>query len=339
MNRINLYVFIQIFKSCTLVFFIFLSIAWLLQFSRLFAYLSNLKIDFSKILFLSSYIIPNLINITLPFVLIFGLVLTFIKLDKDKEIIAIYSLGLGVRQINKPLILISILTVLFYLFFNFFLSPFLYEKYKKKEHDLRNLININDINFSNFIELDKNLIIDFSKKNNLFSEIFINYKNLEGDNTIFAKTGKIKRQEDHYIFDLNNGYKLNIYNESLEKLEFENYKIKFPVKKESIYNNYDKNTLTIFDLLKEKDKKKILEKLIDTLLIILIIIFFYFNIIKKNNYKINNILIFIVISIVILITHNVIKNIEINFNQLFVLYNINLIFFLLIVFYLGKKES
>ena len=39
----------QIIKSCTLVFFIFVSIAWLLQISRLFNYLGNLQIEFIKI--------------------------------------------------------------------------------------------------------------------------------------------------------------------------------------------------------------------------------------------------------------------------------------------------
>ena len=56
MKKINLYVFIQIIKSCTLVFFIFISIAWLLQISRLFSYLNNLQIDF-----INAIIKPNII--------------------------------------------------------------------------------------------------------------------------------------------------------------------------------------------------------------------------------------------------------------------------------------
>ena len=45
MNKINLYVFSQIIKSCTLVFFIFVSIAWLMQLSRLLSAMNNLQID------------------------------------------------------------------------------------------------------------------------------------------------------------------------------------------------------------------------------------------------------------------------------------------------------
>ena len=46
MNKINLYIFNQIVKSCTLVFFIFVSIAWLMQISRIFTMMSNLNIQF-----------------------------------------------------------------------------------------------------------------------------------------------------------------------------------------------------------------------------------------------------------------------------------------------------
>ena len=116
MKKINLYVFIQIIKSCTLVFFIFTSIAWLLQISRLFSYLNNLQIDFVNVLFLSFFLIPNLINVTLPFIIIFGLIIAFIKFDKDKEIIAIFSLGLSIKEILKPFFLISIITIFLYLF-------------------------------------------------------------------------------------------------------------------------------------------------------------------------------------------------------------------------------
>ena len=175
MKKINLYVFKQIIKSCTLVFFIFISIAWLLQISRLFSYLNNLQIDFVNVLFLSFFLIPNLINVTLPFIIIFGLIIAFIKFDKDKEIIAIFSLGLSIKEILKPFFLITILTIFLYLFLNLFFSPYIYDKYKQKEFDLRNSINLDNINISNFIQLDENLILDFSKKEDVFEDVFIRF--------------------------------------------------------------------------------------------------------------------------------------------------------------------
>ena len=322
MKKINLYVFIQIIKSCTLVFFIFVSIAWLLQISRLFSYLNNLQIDFVKVLFLSFFLIPNLINVTLPFIIIFGLIIAFIKFDKDKEIIAIFSLGLSIKEILKPFFLISIITIFLYLFLNLFFSPYIYDKYKQKEFDLRNSINLDNINISNFIQLDENLILDFSKKEDVFEDVFIRFIG-ENENIVFAKKARIIKEPKKFIFNLSEGFKLSFINNKIEKLEFENYKLNFPLKNENNYNNYDKNTLTLFNLIKYKDYKSMIERMFDTLILLTVIIFFYFNNIKDNKFSINHIFIYLFFSILIIIFQNIIKNLDFSLQFSFLLNIIN----------------
>ena len=322
MKKINLYVFIQIIKSCTLVFFIFISIAWLLQISRLFSYLSNLKIDFVNVLFLSFFLIPNLINVTLPFIIIFGLIIAFIKFDKDKEIIAIFSLGLSIKEILKPLFLISIIAIFLYLFLNLFFSPYIYDKYKQKEFDLRNSINLDNINISNFIQLDENLILDFSKKEDVFEDVFIRFIG-ENENIVFAKKARIIKEPKKFIFNLSEGFKLSFMNNKIEKLEFENYKLNFPLKNENNYNNYDKNTLTLFNLIKYKDYNSMIERMFDTLILLTVIIFFYFNNIKDNKFSINHIFIYLFLSILIIIFQNIIKNLDFSLQFSFLLNIIN----------------
>ena len=322
MKKINLYVFIQIIKSCTLVFFIFISIAWLLQISRLFSYLNNLQIDFVNVLFLSFFLIPNLINVTLPFIIIFGLIIAFIKFDKDKEIIAIFSLGLSIKEILKPFFLISIITIFLYLFLNLFFSPYIYDKYKQKEFDLRNSINLDNINISNFIQLDENLILDFSKKEDVFEDVFIRFIG-ENENIVFAKKARIIKEPKKFIFNLSEGFKLSFMNNKIEKLEFENYKLNFPLKNENNYNNYDKNTLTLFNLIKYKDYKSMIEKMFDTLILLTVIIFFYFNNIKDNKFSINHIFIYLFLSVLIIIFQNIIKNLDFSLQFSFLLNIIN----------------
>lgn len=322
MKKINLYVFIQIIKSCTLVFFIFISIAWLLQISRLFSYLNNLQIDFVNVLFLSFFLIPNLINVTLPFIIIFGLIIAFIKFDKDKEIIAIFSLGLSIKEILKPFFLISILTIFLYLFLNLFFSPYIYGKYKEKEFDLRNSINLDNINISNFIQLDENLILDFSKKEDVFEDVFIRFIG-ENENIVFAKKARIIKEPKKFIFNLSEGFKLSFINNKIEKLEFENYKLNFPLKNENNYNNYDKNTLTLFNLIKYKDYNSMIERMFDTLILLTVIIFFYFNNIKDNKFSINHIFIYLFLSILIIIFQNIIKNLDFSLQFSFLLNIIN----------------
>ena len=341
MKKINWYIFIEIIKSCTLVFFIFTAISWLLQIPRLFSIMNNLQVDFIKIINLSFFIIPNLINIIMPFIVIFGLILSFIKLNKDKELIAMYSLGLSVRQILKPICLITALFITLSMMLNLFISPYIYNIYKVKEYNLRNIIDIKNINFSNFIELNDNLIIDFKKDGKKFTDIFINYTDDNGENIIFSNYGDIINENNKYIFNLNEGYKINIKKNEIEKLEFENYKIKFATQKNSKYNNYDKNTLTILELLAENDFKNIAEKIYDTIILFLIIVIFYKTLIQFNNFKLKNVSIFLTFCFIILVVHNTIKNIGLDINTLIFIYIFNILLILisiLIIQYKNKYE-
>ncbi|SVD92440.1 uncharacterized protein METZ01_LOCUS445294, partial [marine metagenome] len=151
-NRISFYVFIQIFKACTLIFFIFISISWLLQITRLFSLTNLLQVEIITIFLLSLFLLPNLITIILPFVVIFGIVLCFVKLNKDKELLAIYSSGLNYKTIRSPLIIFILLLSLIYITLNFYISPLIYDKYKLKEFQIRNTINFEKLILSNFLE-------------------------------------------------------------------------------------------------------------------------------------------------------------------------------------------
>ena len=334
MKRINLYVFIQIIKSCTLVFFIFISIAWLMQLSRLFSAMSNMQIEYQSIFFLSLFLIPNLINVLIPFVVIFGLILTFIKLDKDRELIAIFTLGLSMKQVKLPIILITLFFLVIYMILNLFLSPYVYKEYKKKEFRIKNEININDINLSNFLEIE-NIILDFKKDNNEFKEIFINYKDKK-ENIIYAKKGKIINEDGKIIFNLFNGFKLSFIDEENEKLEFENYKLEFLLNSLPTYKILDKNSQTILNIIEEKNYSMIVEKFFDFIVLLIIVFLFYKFNIKSNNYKLNSIFIFLFVSIFINIAHNIIKNIELDF-QLLLIMNITNIAISILLIEFSKK--
>ena len=62
---------------------------------------------------------------------------------------------------------------------------------------------------SNFLEVNQDTVLDFKKKDKTFQEIFINFKT-ETDNVIYSNSGNIFIKEDLYIFELTNGFKLNI---------------------------------------------------------------------------------------------------------------------------------
>ncbi len=194
---------------------------------------------------------------------------------------------------------------------NLYFSPKIYEIYKNKEFDLRNTINFNKIVSSNFLKLNKNTTIDFVKEDNTFKDIFISY-NDKKNNIIYAKKGIIENLNEKFIFKLTNGFKISIneYDE-IEKLEFKNYIFKID-NVINVSNNYDRNTLTIFDDINNKDYLNILFKFFDVLLTILIFFIFYKNNILNVNFSLKNNLFFILITIFLIVVNQFLKTSNIN---------------------------
>ena len=268
----------------------------------------------------------------------FGLIISFIKLEKDRELISIYSLGLSIKSVYKPIIYFSTIILLILITFNFYFSPKIYKDYKIKEFEIRNNINFEKIIISNFIEINKNTYLDFKKKDKKYKEVFIKFSQ-DKDNLIFAKEADIIQDNDKFIFKLIDGFKITLLeNNKIEKLEFDNYTLNINNTSYSEYNNFDNNTFDIFHDLKNKNYINIFYKTIDSLIVVLIIIFFYFNNVKRYKFEISSLLFFIFISSVLLIVNQILKNSEFN-TSAYLFTIITLIFTFLTYFIFIKKYA
>jgi len=314
-DKIKIYLLFQITKYFILILFIFLSVAWLLQITRLFTITNFLHIEVFDILLLSLYLVPNLITIIVPFILIFGLLLCFIKLKKDNELISILSLGLGLKPFRSSLTAFCLVMISIFVLLNFYLAPKVYGIYKIKEFEIRNTLDFNKMVFSNFLNLDKNTILDFEKKDNEYKDIFISFID-DKENIVYAQKGNIYSKNNQYNFKLTNGFKISLNEEEqIEKLEFLNYILKIDYKDLNNSKITDKNTFTIFDDYNAKNYLNISFKILDIFLIIYLIVFFYNNNLKEINFKVINNIYFSCSGICILIINQILKNSEITVNN------------------------
>ena len=322
-DKIKIYLLFQITKYFLLILFIFLSVAWLLQITRLFTITNFLHIEVFDILLLSLYLVPNLITVIVPFILIFGLLLCFNKLKKDNELISILSLGLGLKPFKSSLALFCLITISIFILLNFYLAPKVYGIYKIKEFEIRNTLDFNKILFSNFLNLDKNTVLDFSKKDNEYEDIFIIFFD-DKENIVYAKKGIIFSKNNQYNFKLTNGFKISLNeNEQIEKLEFLNYILKIDYKNLTNNKIIDRNTFTIIDDYNSKNYLNISFKLLDIFLIIYLIMFFYNNNLKEVNFNTFNNIYFTCSGICILIINQILKNSDILVkNYIFVMFSI-----------------
>tara|TARA_B100000963_G_scaffold126624_1_gene110508 strand:- start:167 stop:751 length:585 start_codon:yes stop_codon:yes gene_type:complete len=192
------------------------------------------------------------------------------------------------------------------------------------------------MNFSNFLNLNKNTILDFNKSNNEYKDIFISY-NDEKENIIYAKKGNIFNEFNKYNFQLSNGFKISIDSENqIEKLEFKDYILKLENNNINVSEVVDKNTFTIFDDIERKNFLNITFKIIDSILVIYIIFLFYINNLKKINFTTKNNIYFILLCIFVLITNQILKNSEIILSNYTLI--ISLIIFLSILVSFVKKK-
>ncbi len=330
----------QICKYFLLILFIFLSISWLLQVTRLFTISNFVHIKIFEILFLSFYLIPNIITIITPFILIFGLLLCFIKLNKDNELIAILSVGIGLKPFRNTLFFFNVLIILIFSLFNFYLAPKVYEMYKNKEFELRNTIDFNSMTFSNFLNLDNKTILDFSKKNNEYQDIFISFED-DSQNIVYAKKGNIFSENNKYNFQLTDGFKLSIdKNKQIEKLEFQNYILKIENKRNINADIIDNNTFTIFDDINNKNYLNLTFKIVDIILIIFISIYFYNNNLSKIKFSTGNNIYFLTICVSVLILNQIFKNAEILlFNYLIFIFALIAISLMILILKLKYEKN
>jgi lipopolysaccharide export LptBFGC system permease protein LptF len=267
----------------------------------------------------------------------FGLILSFLKLHRDKEIISMYSLGFKTNAIIKAMFFFSIISIIFLLFFSLYLSPKIYKEYKIKEYEIRNQIDFEKIIVSNFIEINENTFLDFKKEKQKFKEVFIKFTD-EKDNFIYAEEATINQDINKFIFKLINGFRITVVEKNkIEKLEFENYKLNIINNNFKTYDNFDKNTFSIFDDIRNNDYLNIVHKISDTIILIVIILLFYFNNIKFYRFNFYYTTIFLFGSSGLLILNQIIKNLEINYIlNILIIFSIFLIS--LIYFFIGNKN-
>ena len=307
-GKINTYLFLQISRYFFLILFIFLSVAWLLQITRLFTITNFMHIEFLDIILLSLYLIPNIVSVIAPFILIFGLLLCFVRLNKNNELIAILSLGDGLKPFKNTLFFFSLIMIFIFVLLNFYFAPIVYKQYKIHENELRNTLDFDNMMFSNFLNLNNTTILDFKKNNSEYRDIFISFSDTK-ENVVYAKKGNIFNENNQYRFQLSDGFKISVDRENqIEKLEFLNYVLKIDKKNIIKGEIVDQNTFTIFDDLKNGNNLNIVFKIIDIFLIIFVIFFFYKNNLKKINFKFNNNIYFALLCITILIINQIHKN-------------------------------
>ncbi len=207
--RIFKYIFKMSIINTFISFIVIIGLVWVSQSFRSIKFILEKGGSFLDFLKLSLFSMPSWLYISVSFGVFFGVFLTFVKLENDKEMIAMKSSGLNSLQLSFPIIILSLIFSSF-LFLNFhFLLPKSYSFYKNYEDNLRYKKPQILFNEGTFFHFDNKTIFAKSIKGNEIQKIFIkdySFKNQTID--IFAKKAILNLQNNTIKIKLFNGIKI-----------------------------------------------------------------------------------------------------------------------------------
>ena len=221
------YIFNQSIKSVLVSTLVFIGVIWLSQSFKNIKLIIDKGGGLSDFFLLSLYSFPSWLLIALPFGTFAGCMISYMKLENDKEIIVMKSSGMSEIQISKPGILVAIIASIILFFISHFILPNTYRDFKILQNDIRNNSKDFFLKDNVFIDLNETQTIFIgSSNNNLLEKVFIKDQSDPANKVeYYSKSGSIVIDETVNLI-LNNGTKLTTNEKGQTTiLNFERYSI------------------------------------------------------------------------------------------------------------------
>ena len=190
-----------IFLTCLMVFVFIIMAAYMLNVTELMViYGAGLVELFSLIL----CIIPKVILIAMPAACLTAVLLSFIRMSSDNEIIALHSSGISLYQLMSPVVLFSIICFLFSCFLTLYFTPYGNRTYESVFLNIIKTRVESQINEGIF-EYKGDFVFyvnSNSPKNKIMKDVFIVNKKKGEEKTIIAKQARLKYIKDKVYIEL-----------------------------------------------------------------------------------------------------------------------------------------
>ncbi len=221
-NTINKYIFYEFLRYFTVTLFALSVIVWTIQSVNYLDLVTEDGHAFSTYFNYSILTLSKVLTKLIPFCFMIALVLTISKLEKDNEIIALWTSGLNKIYVVNLIFRISIIIMLLQLILTSLINPTLLNL-------SRNIIKTSQFQFIPSLLKEKQfndtvdgltIFVEKKLKENFYNDIFIrdegrvlssvgvSSSTWSGSSTIFAKSGRISKDEK----------KLILYNGNIQKL-------------------------------------------------------------------------------------------------------------------------
>ena len=246
--KINSIIYRYMFKEMippfviSLMFFTF--IFWMAEMLKVTKMVVNYNVDVSTVLLMLAYSTPYFLTFVIPMSIMIAVLLNFLRLSSDNELIALKTSGISIYGLLPPTILFCLIGCLLTLFMTIYGMP--WGRLSVRELIYKVVSSNLEIGLKNrtFNDSFEDVIIYTNKINPKSQElqaIFIEDKRTQSIvSTIVAPKGKLFSEPGKHIYNLllYDGVicQVDIKNRSANFIDFETYKIRLDIDKKASYS-------------------------------------------------------------------------------------------------------
>ncbi len=235
---INRYVFLQMLSPFAVSILFFTFVFLMTEILDITNMVVNYSIGIDTVLLLFLYVMPRFMELIIPISVMTAVLVTFIRLSGDNEIIACKACGISISEIIPPVLLFSLTGCIITAFVTIYCVPWSRVSYKQMTQEITSSYLNTGFKERRFNDKFKNVMLYVNKvehKKNELIDVFIeDQRNPEAASTVIAARGVFSCDMENYLFLLRlyNGSinQVNLEKKRINSINFETYDIKFDLK-------------------------------------------------------------------------------------------------------------
>ena len=198
----------------------------------------NYRVGVFTVLIMLAYSTPYFLTYVIPMSIMIAVLLTFLRLSGDNEIVALKTSGMSIYGLLPPVMLFCLFGCLLTLFMTVYGMPWGRLSFKELSYKIvsSNLeIGLKDRTFNDSFEDVVLYVHKIDSKSKELQDIFIEDKRTQNIvSTVVAPRGKLFSESDEHIYHLllYNGVicQVDLKNRSTNYIDFENYEVRLDIR-------------------------------------------------------------------------------------------------------------
>lgn len=237
-TAVNRYIFKELIPpyAMNLLFFIFVFL--MRQILEITNVIVNYQVSLIAFFLMLAYSIPFFLAYIIPMSVMMSVLLTFLRLSNDNEIVALKASGISIYHLLPPVILFSVLNALLTAYMAIYGLPWGQQSYKQMAMNVVQSnfnVGLKERQFNDSFDGVMFYVNKIDLNNNSLKDIYIEDQRNEGfSTTIVSPNGRIFNGEDRlsFILSLNNGVinQVNLKSRAVHSISFDSYALQLDLK-------------------------------------------------------------------------------------------------------------